>query len=105
MNKNGEKDGNGSSIKYRSTQPDLQTCIRQVSGYPDVFTTYLSGHFHSPVINSIAADVNLKQGELKNELIFFMHKGYEHKNSAGAFVKDPYFVSPLAISIRSFNDV
>jgi len=47
----------------------------KVSCYSEVTTTYLSGHFLSPIINFLAVDVNLKQGELKNALISFVHIG------------------------------
>jgi hypothetical protein len=77
----------------------------KVSCYSEVSTNYLPGHFLSPIIHLLAVYVNLKQGELKNALISFMHIGRRYENSAGAFFKNPYLVSPLAILICSYNDV
>jgi hypothetical protein len=77
----------------------------KVSCYSEVTANYLSGHFLSPIINFLAVDVNLKEGELINALISFMHIGRRYENSAGAFFKNPYLVSPLAILICSYNDV
>jgi len=55
-------------------QPYRPTPVK-VSCYSEVSTTYLSGHFLSPIINFLAADVNLKQRELKNVLISSVHIG------------------------------
>lgn len=76
------------AMDYQSnTKIHIQTFrprSNNVSSCSNIFITHLSDHFYSTIINYIAADVDIKQGELKNAPSFSVQIGCGQVNSAGS---------------------
>jgi hypothetical protein len=97
------------AMDYQSnTKTHIQTFRPRsdnVSSCSNKFITHLSDHFRSTIINYIAADVNLKQAELKNAPSFSIQIGCRQLNSAGSLRGSILGTTFGYTLICSYNDV